>query len=136
MSPSLLSGASDGSPVPSMPSARSFEQNLNPAFAFGRIVRPNFSSDALRAPRSCGFPFNDGPWNSQAPRCQPVRHLQNPRFSHVGRNHGAANLPICALGDQPAGTIMAQPARAYFASGGTVAKRFLFPPVIQHLIHT
>jgi hypothetical protein len=46
MSTDLLLGTSDGSPVPSMPSARTFEQDLNPAFAFARIVRPNFPSDA------------------------------------------------------------------------------------------
>ena len=40
MSADLLLGTSDGSPVPSMPSARTFEQNLNPAFAFARIVSP------------------------------------------------------------------------------------------------
>ena len=75
MSADLLSGTSNGSPAPSMPSARTFEQNLNPAFAW--IVRPNFSSDASGGSAnpggrhdssvhlgSCGLPFNDGPFGT------------------------------------------------------------------------
>ena len=39
MSADLLSGASDGSPAPSIPSARTFDQDLNPAIAFGLLSR-------------------------------------------------------------------------------------------------